>query len=74
MLMKPMKVKIGKQNYEYECGDGCCSEWGITWYVNGEVVHSSPCEDNGLLAVLEKLGIEAEIVILDKDGEEVCSL
>lgn len=69
-----MKTKITKRNYIYECGDGCCSELGYEWYVNGEFVHRSPCEDNGMLAVLNHLGIDAEMSFEDEDGEETCSL
>ena len=54
-----MKHKISKKYYDYQCGDGCCDECGFEWYVNGEFVHRSPCEDNGWLAVLQKLGFDA---------------
>ena len=52
-----MKHKIGIKSYSYECGDGCCSEYGHEYYVDGKFVHSSPCEDSGWLAVLSALGI-----------------
>lgn len=68
------KIKISKRPYDYECGDGCCSENGFEWRVDGELVHSSPCEDSGMLAVLTHLGIDADMVFEDKDGEEVSSL
>ena len=36
--MSKIKAEIKKQDYYYECGDGCCS-WHATIYeVNGEVV------------------------------------
>ena len=70
-----MKYKIGIKPYSYECGDGCCSEFGNEYYVNGEYVHRSPSDDDGWLAVLSALGIKAEIVNLSfEDGEEVCSI
>jgi hypothetical protein len=70
-----MKHKIGIKPYSYECGDGCCTEFGHEYYVNGEFVHRSPCEDSGWLAVLTALGIQAEIVNLSwEDGEEVCGI
>ena len=70
-----MKHKIGIKSYSYECGDGCCSEFGYEYYVDGEFVHRSPCEDSGWLAVLSALGIQAEIVNLSSDdGEEVCGI
>ena len=52
-----------------ECGDGCCSEYGWTWYVDGTEVHSSPCNDNALLAILEHFGIDAEIGFCSKDDD-----
>jgi hypothetical protein len=69
-----MKHKISIKSYSYECGDECCSEFGNEYYLNGEFVHRSPCDDNGWLAILSTLGIKAEIVNLDEDGEEVCSI
>ena len=40
---------------------------------NGEQVHSSPCYDAGWLAVLEKLGINAELSGMDDNGETAWS-
>ena len=65
---------IKKQRYDYTCGDECCSEMGYTWFVNGKEIHSSPCEDNALLAVLGYFGIKAEIDFCDEEGESVASL
>ena len=70
-----MKHKIGIKPYSYECGDGCCTEYGHEYYVDGTFVHRSPCEDSGWLAVLTALGIKAEIVNLSwEGGEEVCGI
>ena len=69
-----MKHKIVKKDYYYDCGDGCCTEMGIEWYVNGEFVHRSSCEDNGWLAVLQQLGIEVELTGQDDQGEETWTL
>jgi hypothetical protein len=66
--------KIAVKHYSYECGDGCCSEFGYEYYVDGKFVHRSPCEHSGWLAVLAELGIKAEIVDLDDEGEEITSL
>ncbi len=68
-----MKHKIEIQPYSHSCGDGCCSEEGWRWFVDGEQVHSSPCYDAGWLAVLEKLGIDAELSGLDDNGETAWS-
>lgn len=69
-----MKHKIVKKDYYYDCGEGCCTEMGTEWYVDGEFVHRSPCEDNGWLAVLEQLGIEVELIGQDDQGEETWTL
>ena len=68
------KVKIVKQDYIWECGEKCCSEQGYEWTVDGEYIHRSPCEDNGWLAVLNHLGIEAALEGRGIDGEEIYSL
>jgi hypothetical protein len=69
-----MKHKIAIKPYSWECGDGCCSEFGNEYYVNGEFVHRSPCDDDGWLEVLTALGINAEIVGLTEDDEESWSI
>jgi len=53
-----IKHKISIKPYSYECGDGCCSEFGNEYYVDGECVHRSPCDENGWLAVLTALTIQ----------------
>ena len=68
------KNKITKQSYIDECGDGCCTEFGYKWKVNGEEVHTSPCEDSGWLKVLEHFGINAELIGVDEDDEESWNL
>ena len=69
-----MKYKIAIKAYSYECGDGCCSEYGHEYYVNGEFVHRSACEDSGWLAVLKHLGIDAELTGQNEIGEDTWSL
>jgi hypothetical protein len=66
-----MKHKISIKPYNYECGDGCCSEFGNEYCVNGEFIHRSSCDEDGWLAVLTALGIQAEIVGLTEDNEEL---
>lgn len=66
--------KIEMRDYSHQCGDGCCYESGKEWYVDGKFVHSSPCEHNGWLAVLNCLGIQAELIGQDESGEDVWSL
>lgn len=68
------KHKITQKEYAWECGDACCDEYGLEWYVDDEFVHRSPCEDNGWMAVLAHLGIEIELIHQDKDGDNIWSL
>jgi hypothetical protein len=70
--IKPIKLFI--KSYSYECGDGCCQEWGETWLVDGEEVTSGPCEHNRMQQLLSHLGFDASIEGLDEDGEESWSL
>ena len=67
--MEKKKVTITRKSYDYECGDGCCSEYGQTWYVDGEEVHSSPCEHSALIAILDHLGFDATIHFCGEDDE-----
>ena len=66
-------IRITKQPYIYECGEGCCTEFGETWKLNDEEISRGPDEEQHLLALLKSLGIEAEVVLLDLDGgQPVC--
>jgi len=67
-------IKLSKRPYYYECGDGCCTEWGETWFVNGEEVCSGPCDDNRLQQLLAHLGFDARIVNENENVEEGCEL
>lgn len=68
------RPKITMRRYSHECGDGCCYEDGHEWYVDGKLVHSSPCEFNGWLAVLEHFNIQADFTEEDSNKEEIWSL
>lgn len=68
------KIAITIKPYSYECGDGCCSEYGEIISVNGEEVASGPCEHNRLISLLQHLGYDASLIGLNEDGEEVWSL
>jgi hypothetical protein len=71
---KSMKHKIAYKFYSYECGDGCCTETGYDWYVDGEFILRSTSEDAGWMAVIRKLGIDATLVGLDENDEEIWEL
>jgi hypothetical protein len=72
--MSTVKHKIAYKFYSYECGDGCCTETGYDWYVDGEFIIRSPSEDAGWMAVIRKLGIDATLVGLDENDEEIWEL
>jgi len=54
--------------------DGCCSEYGETWSVDGVEVAHGPCDDNRFQQLLKHLGYNARIVNENEDGEEICEL
>lgn len=69
-----MKHKITIKHYSYECGEGCCTEYGYDYYVDGKFVIRTPSEDAGWMAVIRELGIDATLVGLDENDEEVWEL
>jgi hypothetical protein len=73
-MSKDKVYKIARKAYSYECGDGCCSEHGEKFFVDGVEVAASPCENSNMLAVLAAVGIKAVLVDLNEDGEEVSEL
>jgi hypothetical protein len=65
-------VKIKLEQWHYQCGDGCCDNYGTNLYLNGkQLEHPNPeVSDSGYLgedvataleAVLKELGYEVEI-------------
>jgi len=68
-----MKHRIAITPFEYTCADGCCYESGIDVKIDGaEVAMSQPDLDHALQAILKHFDVDAEVVYLDEDGEEVC--
>lgn len=65
------KIKITFENWNYTCGDGCCTDYGTKLYLNDkELEHpNTDIQDNSyvgedvqtaLHAVLKELGYEVE--------------
>ena len=55
---------IRLEDYDYECGDGCCSEWGTRLYFNDELIteHAEHDFDEDLFrAIFKAIGHEVEI-------------
>jgi len=67
-----MKHRIEIRPYEYECGDGCCHESGSIVKVDGGLVADvAHCNElDALESILAALGIDAEIVEYDLEGDE----
>ena len=58
-------ITIKLKEWDYECGDGCCYEYGTSIEVNGEQCdneHAGGEVVSALEFVLTKLGIEHEII------------
>lgn len=66
-----MKLKIKFEHWNYQCGDGCCDNYGTNLYLNGKQLEHPNHEihDNGYLgedietglhAVLKELGYQVE--------------
>jgi hypothetical protein len=56
------EVVITLEDYHYECGDGCCSEWGTITTVNGkELPFRNDDVETILHGVLCELGYKVEI-------------
>ncbi len=66
-LLKKLKpLKINLHDYAYNCGDGCCFNYGTITTVNGVEL---PCQNQDvktiLTQVLEHLGYNVEITTTD---------
>lgn len=56
------KLLIELDEYDYECADGCCTNYGIVTKVNGVELPVHNTDTNTiLLQVLEHLGYEVTI-------------
>jgi hypothetical protein len=56
-----MFLKIEIEDWDYNCGDGCCYEWGSTVTVNGVKLETNGLADDFLRKVLEHLGYKIDI-------------
>jgi|688.fasta_scaffold63470_5 hypothetical protein len=63
-----MKVKITFKEYESNCGDGCCYDYGMITTVNGEELEFRNTDAETIVrGILEKLGYEVEIESIYED-------
>jgi len=59
--MKP-KLHINLNEYYYDCGDGCCTNYGTITTVNGvELEYHNQDAYTMIKQILEHLGYEVEI-------------
>lgn len=72
------KLKITLEHWDYTCGDGCCTDYGVKLYLNDkELEHPNPEQWNNnyigqdvetaLESVLKELGYEVEITQTHSD-------
>ena len=56
------KIKITLKGYHYQCGDGCCDNYGTDLFLNGkELEADGESVYSSLEAVLKELGYDVEI-------------
>lgn len=80
--MDGKKRKVTIQPWDYECGDGCCYDYGNKVFIDGaqlflpnsgddynppQAVDICEHEIHNLTAILEALGIEIEVLPIDDD-------
>jgi hypothetical protein len=46
-------LQIRIEGYDWECGDGCCSEWGVHLYVDDEFIADFSSNERAYEYVLE---------------------
>lgn len=66
------KIKIELDEWIWECGDGCCTNYGTTTQVDG-VIMPLDNQDVGTIVtmILEHLGYEVELIETYDNGEIV---
>jgi hypothetical protein len=62
-------MKIVTKDYHWECGDGCCTEWGTILFVDGKEVEDRRfmvAEDAYRYVLEELLGHEVDTIYEDE--------
>ena len=63
--MKKETVNIELEDWDYECGDHCCTDYGVRLKVNGVECDNDYAGDNveqALTFVLEQLGYKVNMI------------
>ena len=59
--MKNLKIKL--EEYDYNCGDGCCEHYGTITTVNGvELQYRNTDKETIISQILEHLGYTVEFI------------
>lgn len=59
-MNEPVKIKL--HEWTYECGDGCCFDYGTEVSVNEKVISKNTDDIGGVIqAILNELNINCEI-------------
>lgn len=59
--MEKKKVKVKFEDWDYECGDGCCYTSGRAVYIDGKHIHNYADGDQAIIEILQHLGYEVEV-------------
>jgi hypothetical protein len=71
--MDKKKVKIDFKHWSYTCADGCCTNYGMLTYVNGEEL---PLQNEDVETVVEQIlialgyDVEVETIYENEDAYE----
>jgi len=57
-----MKLTLEFEEWDYECGDGCCYDSGVSLKINGKHVTNYADERQGIIEILEHLGYEVYVI------------
>ena len=63
-------MKIETQDYVWECGDGCCTQYGTYLYIDGKLLEDREFSSSGdayLYVLQELLGHEVDELYEDED-------
>jgi hypothetical protein len=63
------ELEIEYQSWNYECGDGCCSDYGTRLIVNGYIIAEYAESNGGVFELLQLLRIPNTIQYTEASNE-----
>lgn len=63
-------MKIETKDYFWECGDGCCTQYGTHLYIDGRLLEDREFSSSGdayLYILQEVLGYEVDFIYEDEE-------